>query len=137
VSGGRLLEPFYRTGHNDIQINAVGYANPVEGFDVSYNTGFELGISASGECEFIEIDVMKDTTVQFNRAWKVSRNCGGITAKPISDTSDFVHNLVRWNYIQELPRDDLSNVGDTLTVTMRSWEITWRSYAYGIRAGPQ
>ena len=135
VTGGVVSwNTFYRTGHNNININVIGFADPVEGFEVSYNTGFELGITADGECEFIEIDVMKDTVVQFNRAWKVSRACGGISAKPMSDPAAFLHNLVRWNYVQ----------GANLGVNLSTWGNLYRdnvalgnyvadSYGFGIR----
>ena len=100
-SGGVIAwNTFYRTAHNTIQVNAVGDVNPIEGFDVAYNTGFELGTSNSGECGFIETDVMNSTVVQFNRAWKISRGCSGFVANGYSDPSGLVDNLYRGNYLQ-------------------------------------
>ena len=101
VSGGVIAwNTFYRTGHNTMQVNAIGDAQPIEGFDVAYNTGFELGITNSGECGFIETDVMNDSVVQFNRAWKISRGCNGILSNAYSAPAAFVDNLYRGNYLQ-------------------------------------
>ena len=112
VTGGVVAwNTFYRTGHNTIQVNAVGNPNPIEGFDVAYNTGFELGITNSGECGFIETDVMNQSLVQFNRAWKISRGCSGLVANAYSDPAAFVDNLYRGNYIQG------ANYGIALTNT--------------------
>jgi thrombospondin type 3 repeat protein len=136
VSGGVIAwNTFYRTAHNNIQVNAVGIATPVEGFDVAYNTGFELGSTASGECGFIEIDVMHDTVVQFNRAWKVSQACGSITAKPFSALSLFVNNLIRWNYIQGAYAGiDLSTFGDLYRDNVTVGNYLADSYTFGVRA---
>ena len=136
VTGGVIAwNTFYRTGHNNIQVNVVGEINPVEGFDVSYNSGFELGITGSGECEFIEIDVMKETVVQLNRAWKVSRGCGGITAKPSSAPTSFVNNLIRWNYIQGAAWGvDLSTSGNLYRGNTALGNYLSDSYTFGTRA---
>jgi hypothetical protein len=135
VTGGVIAwNTLYRTGHNNIQVNVVGFVDPVEGFDVSYNTGFELGITGTGECEFIEIDVMKETVVQFNRAWKVSRGCGGITAKPTSNIPEFVNNLIRWNYIQGANFGiDLSTSGNLYRGNVALGNYLADSYTYGMR----
>src|SRR5262249_26217767 len=90
----------YRTSHNDIQISAVGQTLPVEGFDVAYNTGFDLGTSGSGECGFIETDVISDSVIQFNRAWRISQACYGLVAKPAGAEALFENNLYRGNYLQ-------------------------------------
>jgi hypothetical protein len=101
VTGGVIAwNTFYRTGHNNIQVNAVGDANPIEGFEVAYNTGFELGITNGGECGYIETDVMTSTAIEFNRAWKISQKCNGIVSNPYSAPEEFVDNLYRGNYIQ-------------------------------------
>ncbi len=101
VTGGVIAwNTFYRTGHNNVQVNAVGAANPVEGFDVAYNTGFDLGVTNSGECGFLETDVMSSSVVQFNRAWRISRACAGIVTNPYSAPVSYVDNLYRGNYLQ-------------------------------------
>ena len=101
VTGGVVAwNTFYRTAHNNIQINAVGDANPIAGFDVAYNTAFDLGTTNAGECVFIETDVMNSGVVQFNRAWRISRGCNGIVANPYSAPAEYVDNLYRGNYLQ-------------------------------------
>jgi hypothetical protein len=136
VSGGVIAwNTFYRTSQNVIQVNVVGNPNPVEGFDVAYNTGFELGTSAAGECEFIEIDVMNETVVELNRVWKVSRGCGGVTAKPLTSESAFVNNLVRWNYIQGARAGiDLSTADNLYRFNVTRGNYLADSYSFGARS---
>lgn len=114
AGGGALaFNTFYRTSHNNIQINSTGSTSNLVGVEVSYNTGFELDTSNSGECEFMETDAADLLTVQFNRAWKVSQRCGGITAKPTSAIASFTNNLYRGNYIQGAIHGlDISTSGD-------------------------
>ena len=135
VGGGVIAwNTFYRTAQNTIQVNAVGEAYPIEGFDVAYNTGFELGTSNYGECEFIETDVMSETVVQFNRAWKVSRACGGIIAKPTTAPSSFVNNLIRGNYVQGSHYGiDLSSLGLMYRDNVAVHNYLSESHAYGLR----
>ena len=136
VTGGVIAwNTFYRTGHNNIQVNAVGDANPVEGFDVAYNTGFDLGVTNSGECGFIETDVMNSGVVQFNRAWRLSQNCRGIVANPYSDPTAHVGNLYRGNYLQG------AHIGIALATVNAIWpsnsaihNYVTDTFRYGIQA---
>jgi len=136
VEGGVIAwNTFYRTGHNNIQVNVVGLPDPIEGFDVSYNTGFELGTTGSGECGFIETDVMDDTVVQFNRAWKISQACGGISAKPSAAPAAFVNNLVRGNYLQGATWGiDLSTYGDLYRSNVVRGNYLADTFQYGVRS---
>lgn len=133
-SGGVLAwNTFYRTAQNTVNINAVGDMLPIEGFDVAYNTGFEMGTTNGGECEYIETDVMSETVVQFNRSWKTSRKCGGIIAKP-SDPSSFSNNLIRGNYLQGTHYGiDLSLLGLLYRDNVAVGNYVADSYAYGMR----
>jgi putative metal-binding protein len=137
VTGGVIAwNTLYRTSHVDISLNPVGYVNPAVGFDIAYNTGFQLGTSGAGECDFIETDVMQETVVQFNRGWSVSQGCGGIAAKPFSAVDSFKNNLYRGNFIQgarhgldvsaidNLYRDNVvqgNYVTDTYWYSIRGW----------------
>ncbi|HEV8375410.1 MAG TPA: hypothetical protein VGR38_04145 [Candidatus Polarisedimenticolia bacterium] len=134
-SGGVIAwNTFYRTAQNTVQVNAVGETYPLEGFDVAYNTGFEMGTANGGECEFIETDVMSETVVEFNRSWKTSRKCGGIIAKPTSAPSLFANNLIRGNYLQGTHYGiDLSELGDLFRDNVAIGNYVADTYAYGMR----
>jgi hypothetical protein len=136
VSGGVMAwNTFYRTGHNTIQVNAVGDANPIEGFDVAYNTGFELGITNGGECGFIETDVMSSTVVQFNRAWKISQGCSGVVANAYSAPAAFADNLYRGNYIQGANYGiALTNTGIIYSANTATHNYVSDTYRFGLQA---
>ena len=98
ADGGAFVgNTFYRTQHNNIQVNSSSLVNPVQRYSVEYNMAFDIGRSGSGECEFLEIDLSSETAVRFNVAWDLSVGCGCISIKASDDNVD---NLYAYNYCQ-------------------------------------
>lgn len=109
VGGLVAFNTFYRTAHNNINLNNAGTAQNIVGTEVSYNIGFELDTSNSGEAEFIELDNADHLVVQSNAAWHPSQRMNGIITKPAT-AANWQNNLVRWNYLQ----------GFNLAITMQA-----------------
>jgi hypothetical protein len=96
--GAFVANTFYRTNNNNININSSDAGGSVNRFEISYNTCFELGTSASDECSCVEIDDAQDVTAQFNRAWNLSTGCGGFTRAGVANTL-YKNNLWIGNFV--------------------------------------
>jgi hypothetical protein len=97
--GGALVaNTLYRTNNNNINVNSSDMGAFINRFEVSYNTCFELGTTAMGECSCVEIDDSHDVTAQFNRAWRLSNTCGGFTRAGVVDVR-YKNNLWIGNFV--------------------------------------
>lgn len=95
VGGVLAGNTFYRTTHNNINVNNAGSTQPISGTEVADNTLFELASGNSGEQEGIELDAADHLVVQRNACWNTGKiDC--IVAKP---GAAFATNLIRYNWL--------------------------------------